>query len=108
MRSYNVPNWQTRPGDWIPCGGADALVTSKTVGAIANVFMSIQRLEEAEEAVCDNKWMLADRKPGYGLGCLATESELGLSREGNLEPNRNSQGYYTCGASSHCSFVSPR
>ncbi|KAG0592388.1 hypothetical protein M758_1G242400 [Ceratodon purpureus] len=84
----------------------NGMVTPKTVGGIANVFKSIQRLE-AEETLCTNKKMLTDLKPVYGLGYLATESELGISREGDLESS-NSQGYFTCGASSHCSFVSPR
>lgn len=82
------------------------MVTPKTVGGIANVFKSIQRLE-AEETLCTNKKMLTDLKPVYGLGYLATESELGISRGSDLEPS-NPQGYFTCGASSHCAFVSPR
>ncbi|KAG0619678.1 hypothetical protein M758_4G156600 [Ceratodon purpureus] len=54
--------------------------------------------------------MLIDSKPLYGLaGSLAADSEMGLWREGDLEPYCISpQAYFTCGASSHCSFVSPR
>jgi len=80
---------------------ADAMVTPKTVGGIANVFKSIQRLE-AEETLCASKKMLTELKPVYGLAYLATESELG-----DLEPC-HSRGYFTCGASAHCTFVSPR
>lgn len=84
------------------------MVTPKTVGGIANVFKSIQRLE-AEETLCgSNKKMLTELRPVSGLGYLATESELGqVSRESDSESS-TFQGYFTCGASSHCSFVSPR
>lgn len=82
---------------------ADGMVTPKTVGGIANVFHSIQRLEEEETL---QKKVATDLKPACGpLGYLATDSELGLSREpADSEP----QGFFTCDASAHCSFVSPR
>ena len=91
---------------WVSWGGADALVTPKTVGSIANVFKSLQRLE-AEETLCADRRMLTDPKPVNGLaGSLAAEGDMGLW---SLEANSDiPQAYFTCGASSHCSFVSTR
>jgi hypothetical protein len=91
---------------WVSWGGADSLVTPKTVGSIANVFKSLQRLE-AEETLCADRRMLTDPKPVNGLaGSLAAEGDMGLW---SLEANSDiPQAYFTCGASSHCSFVSTR
>ncbi|KAG0610987.1 hypothetical protein M758_7G106500 [Ceratodon purpureus] len=46
------------------------------------------------------------RRSTRGRHCNS-ENELAISREGDSESS-NSQGHFTCGASSHCSFVSPR
>ena len=93
----------------VACGVADALITPKTVGGIANVLKSLQRLE-AEETLCADKKIFTDPKLLYGLaGSLAVEAEMGLWREGDLEQHSaNSKAYFSCGGSSHCSFVSPK
>lgn len=88
-------------------GIVGALVTPKTMGGIANVFESIQRLED-EEKMCANKKMLIDPRPTYGLGSkyLVVDGDCGPSDgdPAELVP----QNYFACGAIPHCTYVSPR